>query len=312
MTKELSLDLSNWQSKTPEQISRDLTSALVEQKDGSFAERLFSGTLLIEKEKLVDPTYGPLRLRNETSLDRLENMAVERIIKLAQETPDFIVWISPPSKNYTESRFIIYFPKKEGDSLQMDYITICSPHSLESCLFTAKQLLTFSSQNLPLIEDEDELRSTPIGVWVSPPYQNWLELMQDALPFPEIWEAIRKGKHIENVLEAQRVAQKLTEEFYPEIITSSGLEEIRTGAKLELKAQKYGFPLQLVGSCGMSNLAFLREMERLTPFTFLHSLPSISESGKYVKNCGNCGKPIEAVIPKGFRCPSCGGIYQGC
>jgi hypothetical protein len=33
--------------------------------------------------------------------------------------------------------------------------------------------------------------------------------------------------------------------------------------------------------------------------------------GKFVKNCGNCGKPINAFISKGYRC-TCGGVYEGC
>ncbi len=39
---------------------------------------------------------------------------------------------------------------------------------------------------------------------------------------------------------------------------------------------------------------------------------SISESGKYVVSCGNCGTPINSVISAGYSCHSCGGIYEGC
>ncbi len=37
-----------------------------------------------------------------------------------------------------------------------------------------------------------------------------------------------------------------------------------------------------------------------------------SEGGKFVKNCGNCGVNINAVITKGYKCLSCGGTYEGC
>jgi Zn finger protein HypA/HybF involved in hydrogenase expression len=33
---------------------------------------------------------------------------------------------------------------------------------------------------------------------------------------------------------------------------------------------------------------------------------------KYVKNCGNCGITIEAIISKGYKCKRCGGEYKGC
>ena len=36
-----------------------------------------------------------------------------------------------------------------------------------------------------------------------------------------------------------------------------------------------------------------------------------SLGGKFVKNCGNCGKPINAFISKGYKC-SCGGVFEGC
>ncbi len=36
------------------------------------------------------------------------------------------------------------------------------------------------------------------------------------------------------------------------------------------------------------------------------------ETGKFVKNCGNCGTPINTIISKGYTCPKCGGIYEGC
>lgn len=48
-------------------------------------------------------------------------------------------------------------------------------------------------------------------------------------------------------------------------------------------------------------------------FTLSHSdLFLASEVGKFVRNCGSCGTPINAVISRGYRCPKCGGIYEGC
>ncbi len=38
---------------------------------------------------------------------------------------------------------------------------------------------------------------------------------------------------------------------------------------------------------------------------------SSNETAKFVKNCGNCGKVINAFISKGYVC-SCGGVYWGC
>ncbi len=46
-------------------------------------------------------------------------------------------------------------------------------------------------------------------------------------------------------------------------------------------------------------------------FSQLFTPVSITE-GKFVVKCGNCGAPINAVISKGYLCPNCGGIYEGC
>ena len=39
---------------------------------------------------------------------------------------------------------------------------------------------------------------------------------------------------------------------------------------------------------------------------------NLSESMKFVKNCPKCGAVINTFISKGYRCPNCGGIYEGC
>lgn len=33
---------------------------------------------------------------------------------------------------------------------------------------------------------------------------------------------------------------------------------------------------------------------------------------RFVRNCGNCGKPINKSINAGYVCSSCGGVYEGC
>ena len=60
-----------------------------------------------------------------------------------------------------------------------------------------------------------------------------------------------------------------------------------------------------IGCAGIDIAGGFGYTETMTPF------PSY-ESGKYVKNCGACGVPINAVIPTGYQCTSCGGIYLGC
>lgn len=38
----------------------------------------------------------------------------------------------------------------------------------------------------------------------------------------------------------------------------------------------------------------------------------VEKSGEFVKNCGNCGAEIGEIICAGYRCPKCGGTYEGC
>lgn len=37
-----------------------------------------------------------------------------------------------------------------------------------------------------------------------------------------------------------------------------------------------------------------------------------SLEGKFVYNCGNCGAEIKRIIHKGYQCPKCEGVYEGC
>lgn len=48
-------------------------------------------------------------------------------------------------------------------------------------------------------------------------------------------------------------------------------------------------------------------------FMVSHSfVTNLSELGKFVRRCGQCGAVINAFITKGYRCPHCGGVYEGC
>lgn len=98
----------------------------------------------------------------------------------------------------------------------------------------------------------------------------------------------------------------------PEIIDQAQhfAERIRLGNtsfSIVEEMQKNGFLGQNSISCaGGTNLSFSNfVLERSEVITF-------SENGKFVRKCGNCGAAIFAVISKGYRCPSCGGIYEGC
>jgi hypothetical protein len=93
-------------------------------------------------------------------------------------------------------------------------------------------------------------------------------------------------------------------------------------AESELKT-KATFISKLIAS-GMTPQQVAKEMERqelLGQYSFSCPpaiLPTFSQlvttdtlGGKFVRNCGKCGRPINKVIFKGYRC-TCGGVYEGC
>ncbi len=174
------------------------------------------------------PIYGTFKLRDSSLQDNLENTAVGKIIEKAQAGKKHIVWISPPSEAYSESRLLIYFPqtKENDEKLKLEYISIPAPHDLETCLFTARQLQAFSGEEFTPINSEEELRSTPISFEYLTPYENWIDLMEDSFFFPEMWQAIKEGKHIINAQESQIVSEKIVAKYYNDIQKASGLRSI--------------------------------------------------------------------------------------
>lgn len=61
----------------------------------------------------------------------------------------------------------------------------------------------------------------------------------------------------------------------------------------------------------MLRTGFLGLHSTSCPPTFLEFTFGVS-LGKYVENCGKCRVHIGKPITKGFRCPNCGGTYEGC
>jgi hypothetical protein len=309
MNKELALNLQNWKFKPHEQIVVDFASALNEQKDTpNFIERLSSGELYIENGRLCHPIYGTFKLRDSSLQDNLENTAVGKIIEKAQAGKKHIVWISPPSEAYSESRLLIYFPqtKENDEKLKLEYISIPAPHDLETCLFTARQLQAFSGEEFTPINSEEELRSTPISFEYLTPYENWIDLMEDSFFFPEMWQAIKEGKHIINAQESQIVSEKIVAKYYNDIQKASGLRSIEIGALMEIEAEKYGYRFQANGSCGRSNRSFLDKLSAsFSPFSFLATVLSAVEKWEYHNgSCRICGKDGVEIGPCGI-CKEC-------
>ncbi|MDP3994940.1 MAG: hypothetical protein Q8P91_03850 [bacterium] len=70
--------------------------------------------------------------------------------------------------------------------------------------------------------------------------------------------------------------------------------------------QQAGFLGQNSISCSGGGLLF-------SGYTLGHSnINNQSELCKFVRNCGKCRVAINSIISKGYRCPKCGGVYEGC
>jgi hypothetical protein len=70
--------------------------------------------------------------------------------------------------------------------------------------------------------------------------------------------------------------------------------------------------MQNTGFLGKSSISCPFVLQSFSNYTTSRaSIFTFTTEGKYVKNCGKCGKKIETVIREGYKC-DCGGVYEGC
>ena len=292
----LALDVNNWQARQRSQIVGDFTGALLENQEAPLEDRINTFSISLEELK-------GMRLRNETPQDELENAAVKGLISWAEGTDEGqAIWISPPSRSYSESRFIVYSLESFGGQKIITFRAICGKETTNDCLAIAEQIAAFSTVGLPGFAGSDDLRRTTIP-FHHLGYQSWVGLMEAVFGKSPVWEKIKSGADLIEHEKAREVAEEVIDRHLEQILFTTGrYEQIVLGALLEQEAARAGFKMQLTGSCGISNTLLLSKEQTFSPFDTLFS--GHAEHTKHF-DCPRCKGPI----PSGLGitvCPHCG------
>jgi hypothetical protein len=269
--------ITTWRDKSQGRLEAELTSFSNESNrrpDSYFFE--------FEDGKLIDPqTKRPIFefIDKKTKLGKKEAVALQKLeIWMGENDGGISFWISPPFEGkYPCSKIIIskIVYTWEGKKVLTN----------SAILFDANgdECLTIYPEGQ--IENPEILRTTPV----------FSEDSEEAI--------LKVLNRIEKYTKHKSINLKIEEEslFFARMISGGyGKEQI------VYEMQKTGFLGNFSLSCATTSQTF-------SEYVVANSnVINNSENGKFVKNCGNCGANINSVIQKGYRCPSCGGIYEGC
>ena len=315
MSERLALDTSLWQN--PKQATEDTTALFIEQGNSPISRRINYTELSLDEEGfLYHPAYGRLKngIKVETKTDALEKEAFEKIENWSRNNQSGqTIWISPPYPEQEESRFIVYELKQDRNRKIVKLHAFPEKYNLLECLSIARKITTFSEDKIPVLDDEDALRKTPISFNPTPFYPSWINFLEEIMP-SEIWKEIRAENHIRRKQELSKVVTQEIEKLHPQITKAqSQTEHLLLGAKLERNLSHQGYTIQPRGSCGISNTYALMTLNgtgtiiktgfpRYPAFDLIYqTIPNYETSFP----CPKCNKPIPSN--RGItKCPHCG------
>lgn len=271
------------------QYDRELASVSLESRklpDAYFFE--------FNDGKFVIPgTNTPIEwsMSRATPLDVLEYDAFQDIQKWSSYTNEGLsFWVSPPHQDRTtqpdlppQGKIIVSELFNVGDKKVFSNRAVLFDGDPHTSLRVANNLQHAFGLKTRYFSD-DVVRRNPILIPGDFVIADWLPILESSIAESMQWEMIATGEDWE---ESQKTLEKV-----------SGYYNVAS-----LLQQR---PYDLVGdnpiSCPIGiNQNSASEVMRL-----------FSVEGKFVKNCGNCGKEINKVIGKGYKCDGCNGVYEGC
>lgn len=259
---------------------------------------------VLETNRIPDPyiflvnRYGRLTLRDgtivETNIDttnqlgQIEMRAFEQIQTWAADRnrKDRALWFSSPYPGiYPNSKVII------SEKLENEFGILNRAVVLD---INEKRLIELANNNQTNTKftNSIQLRSTPLFL----NHQEFLHWFKELEKITDQTEYMKSGQDL--IIKSNIVVQVEDIQSSIEVYSSSDskFNQIMQRAK---ENKMYG---EYSPSCPVVLKTAFSEM-------FNNSL--IIGDGKYVKNCGNCGRMIEKKIKKGYKC-TCGGEYKGC
>ena len=300
--KEIAKFLPYWIDKPKSQVVEEIASYSLETKRVPDPYYFLINTY----GKLISPQTGRFvedSVERQSPVGQLEYQALLKIQEWTmKDEKSTCLWISPPYPGkYPVAKIIVSEKVNRGSREMLFNRAILLDFDNQECLVLAQKLASIDNGSSTFTSPED-LRAQPIFL-NSKDQKNWLTLLRRHVNGDKVWDTIESGEDImkkdEVLKKASIIYQKL---FGHRSLCPSGYDDFRL-KKVVKKAQLMDlFGTSLV-SCPPSSLTAFE--------TFSKNAFLLPES-KFVKNCGQCGAKIEKVISAGFRCPCCGGTYEGC
>src|SRR3990170_987366 len=230
------------------------------------------------------------KIERNSLLGQIEYHTFERMQRWAdKENNGYCVWFSPPYPEvYPVSKIII----QETSGFENTKIVINRALVLDNNVQELLNLAEGLTENE--IEDPDYLRATP----VFPDRQKFNLWFQNLTLYTNQVNLIKKGVDLD-----------VKTDTYARLSEIEKSVSIAGQNMVQEQIYKTAYKQGLIGNALESCPKILK-----TAFNTVYEDSIILNPGEshYIKNCGNCGTTIKAVISKGYRCKVCGGEYKGC
>lgn len=294
-------------------------------KDRPTEERVFKTLEAVVNGQIVNfPVNKQKDVREMFENDSPESTAGMKIAQFLLDEPEgtMFAWLSPKGGiyEYEEARIRVGVVKRKIGFKILESYGIPVDFDNEKMVNIFYRLQEFSDKEPQSPTSPDDLRDKIVIFSPSENNKNrtnWLDFLDLKEVLPElkiVWQAIKRGGVAEFNRRAKREAREEVENVLQKNEVNIYLHEqdaVRIGAQIERGMIDRGWGMVSM-VCGMLNSDLLNQSSLLLSVNVIGGRISIGiEMGKFVKNCGQCGKSINKVISKGYQC-ECGGVYKGC
>ena len=233
-------------------------------------------SFLFHGRKLVSPFTGkPVEnsMEDVSLIGQREFAAFNQVQNWAVDSPEGLAfWLSPPHELRTgQTKLVVYEISELDGQKSLLNRMLLFDINYSDSLRIANEIAR-AFGNTSHFTDSEEVRSNTIFSSFNMKQDVWLGIITKIINNPRQWSMLENG---EDIAIAQRTIEWVL----------AGKSEQNMGSN--------------PGSCppGLASDVLSRHSQIL--------------EGKFVKNCGKCGKTINKTILKGYQC-ECGGVYEGC
>ena len=309
--------------------------------DPQFGRRDIRTMVSSDPEELMSPLEDNVA-RRVAQQEAIANEGLRNVV-INGSNHTIALWISPAydqdrSQGYNEARLTVGCTAPESEQFEglrtVDFYTIPITDQTPQQLLTVANDMAVEFQ-LPQLDDPEKLRET-VHLISNPTTTNPWQLLSKYFHLDSIWSAIKEKLPHQFMSQIRSKIEPLVIEASHKLVAARTLiERQRISADLTPQIESVvGFVIdtnQLPCAASTSSTdpitATLSNYGKIVDPTkaitdsnpgsissFVSSSSSNGENNdsKFVKNCGACGAKIEQEIKKGYQCPHCHGVYEGC